>query len=77
MLAVSVLAVVVVFLAYKLWSGRAQRRALRGYQQLLGIAMGDQEVVERLIALEETRHPGASRETLIRHAIERWRRDNR
>lgn len=47
------------------------------YQRLLAITGYDKEVVERLIAHEGRRSPGASRLEKMRRAVERWERDNR
>ena len=45
------------------------------YRQLLRKAGGDEALVERLIAYERRRAPGASREEWIERAITRWERD--
>lgn len=58
----------------------AIRRASRGsvaHRELLRLALGDREKVDRLIAFERERHPAASHTRLIRHAIDRWHQDNR
>lgn len=47
------------------------------YQELLSKVRGDALTAERLIEYERRRAPSASREELIRRAIERWERDNR
>ena len=44
------------------------------YQKLLRKSLGDRAQVERLIEAECRRHPEASREKLMRHALERWDR---
>jgi len=47
------------------------------YGSLLSKVLGNRETAERLIEYERRRVPGASREELIRRAIERWELDNR
>jgi hypothetical protein len=47
------------------------------YQDLLSKVRGDAATAERLIEYERERAPNASREELIRRAIERWEDDNR
>jgi hypothetical protein len=44
------------------------------YQKLLRKSLGDRTQVERLIEAERRRHPEATREKLMRHALERWER---
>ena len=63
---------------------RSARRARRAtakdpiaYRELLRLALGDREKVDRLVAFERERHPAASYARLVRQAIDRWRRDNR
>ena len=56
---------------------RASALASAAYRELLRHALGDHEKVERLIAFERARDLAASRERLIRRAIDRWRQDNR
>lgn len=46
-------------------------------RRLLRIALGDQDVVARLVAFERSHDPGAPEATLLRRAIERWQRDRR
>jgi hypothetical protein len=47
------------------------------YTELLSLTLGDRERAERLIGLERTRQPAASREALIRCALSRLRRGDR
>ncbi|HZS10128.1 MAG TPA: hypothetical protein VFD58_35200 [Blastocatellia bacterium] len=47
------------------------------YNKLLRKSLGDPVQVERLIEAERKRHPNATRERLMRHAIERWESHNR
>jgi hypothetical protein len=46
------------------------------YQDLLYRVGGDQEMAERLIALERKKAPAADRNELIHRAVESWIRDN-
>ena len=76
------LILLVLVLAVGMWALRSRRRAgsMQGataYGQLLRLALGDREMVERLIGFERERDPAASRARLIRRAIARWRQDNR
>lgn len=68
--------VVLLFLGWLLWE---RRRAIQGPEvQLRGICSGDAQQVERLIAYEQARAPGAiSRAEAARRAVDRLRRDNR
>ena len=52
-------------------------RANQSYQQLLRRVRMDRDLADRLIEFERRRTPRASREALIRSAIERLSRDNR
>lgn len=47
------------------------------YQDLLQKTGGDREAVERMIAYESERSPGANRIECMRAAKERWEKDNR
>ena len=52
--------------------GRSQGRA---YPQLLAKARGDKGLVERLMAYEQKRNPGGSRDEWAADALDRWNRD--
>ncbi|MBA3471301.1 MAG: hypothetical protein H0T53_16820 [Herpetosiphonaceae bacterium] len=54
--------------------GLGREQAL--YATLLEQARGDQGLAERLIAYEQRRQPGATRQQAIQNAIYRWERDN-
>ncbi len=54
------------------WRGDSTATDL--YQKLLRKSLGDRAQVERLVAAERRRHPKATREKLMRHALERWER---
>lgn len=47
------------------------------YNQLLVKTLGDKAKAERLIEYERQYYPKATRNSLIKHAIERLERDNR
>ena len=47
------------------------------YENLLSTVRGERAVAERLIELERRKAPNASRDELIRRAIERWEDNNR
>ncbi len=47
------------------------------YQNLLGKARGDKDLVERWIDYEESRNPWVDRVVHMEYAIDRWERDNR
>jgi hypothetical protein len=47
------------------------------YQDLLIKALGDKDLVERMIELERSRNPNAGRESHMQAAISRWERHNR
>jgi hypothetical protein len=49
----------------------------RPYRELLKMAGGDKETVERLLAREKLRRPGTSRSEALRDALESYRRDLR
>jgi hypothetical protein len=59
------------------WHGRSGRGWDRSEVHLRQICLGNTEQVERLIALELTRHPGISRGEAARRAVQRYRNDNR
>jgi hypothetical protein len=50
--------------------------ASESYRELLNLARGDKELVERLIEYERKYTPYASREERTRSALERWIRDH-
>ncbi len=47
------------------------------YQDLLAKVGFDKDTAERLIQYEHARAPNATRQTLLRSAVDRWQRDNR
>ena len=58
-------------------SGQGGGREKHLYQELLMRARGDEALVERLVAYERKRNPGAVRGQLLEAALFRWERDNR
>ncbi|MEM9776942.1 MAG: hypothetical protein AAF902_20360 [Chloroflexota bacterium] len=52
-------------------------QAMSDYDSLMMRARGDQSLVERLIAFEQSRQPDADREAWITAALERIKRDTR
>ncbi len=58
------------------WLGwRKSKKSL--YEDLLRKCFGDVAQAERLIESERKRFPAATRERLIRHAVDRWEQHNR
>ena len=60
--------------AEDLFTGALKAKDL--YGELLRKVGGDRGVVERLIAYEQERHPGATRLTCLQNANRRWDREN-
>jgi hypothetical protein len=56
--------------------GPADRESVL-YERLLTRAMGDQALVDRLVAHERERRPAATRAKHLQNALERWERDAR
>lgn len=65
MIAISVVALLAAF-----WYRKQAK--ISNYNRLLRKCFGDVEQAERLITAEAKRYPGASRERLIRHVLDRW-----
>lgn len=59
------------------WYGWQKHSKQSLYNDLLRKCFGDAAQAERLIEAERKRYPSATRERLIRHAIDRWRQHNR
>ena len=57
--------------------GASLQRYSELYDDLLGKAGSDDEVVERLVEYERSLQPEATRTTLLEKAIWRWEHDNR
>jgi hypothetical protein len=45
------------------------------YKELVKIAGGDKEAVERLISLEKIKRPNATRNDHVRDLLRQWRKD--
>jgi hypothetical protein len=74
---VLVLVIVLVALLVAPMLVRRPTPAARQRMQLLRMAMGDEELVARLIDGERALDPAASEDVLVARAVDRWQRANR
>ena len=74
---VPLLAVIIALIAIVYALVRNWIRRRRAESELLKLCHGDQRVLERLIAFEQDRTPGQSREEAAKAASHAIRRDNR
>ena len=70
-------AIIITLLLFLLERFRRKATAEKPYDILLRRCLGDAQQAERLIEAERNRYPNASRDRLIKHAVDRWKSHSR